>query len=153
MNNSDTEFTAEKQIFLAASTQDTSLTASEANLHVVSSDSLSMQKEKNKKEKLQNWTKKVIFIKQEEFHHVSEIKLNLNKTVSLIFSLATGLQGLLELIVEQLNLCAHHNGKNFTVVKEELKAFLGINFVMGINKLFTIAEYWRVDNLIDNDGI
>ena len=67
--------------------------------------------------------------------------------------MATGLQGLLELIVEQLNLCAHHNGKNFTVVKEELKAFLGINFVMGINKLFTIAEYWRVDNLIGNDGI
>ena len=24
---------------------------------------------------------------------------------------------------------------------------------MAINKLFTIAEYWRVDNLIGNDGI
>ena len=43
--------------------------------------------------------------------------------------------------------------KNFTVTNEEMKAFLGINFVMEINKLPRIAEYWRVDNLIGNDGI
>ena len=36
---------------------------------------------------------------------------------------------------------------------QELKAFLGIKFVMAINKLATIAEYWRVDNLIGNSGI
>ena len=80
---------------------------------------------------------------------------NLNETVSPIetFSLVTGLEELLELIVEQSNLYAHQNGRNFTVTKEELKAFLGINFVMAINKLPTIAEYWRVDNLIGNDGI
>ena len=84
-----------------------------------------------------------------------EIQPNLNETVSPteIFSLVTGLVELLELIVEQSNLYAHQNGRNFTVTKEELKAFLGINFVMAINKLPTIAEYWRVDNLIGNDGI
>ena len=65
----------------------------------------------------------------------------------------TSLEELLELIVEQSNLYAHQNGRNFTVTKEELKAFLGINFVMTINKLPKIAEYWRVDNLIGNDGI
>ena len=65
----------------------------------------------------------------------------------------TGLEELLELIVKQSKLYAHQNGRNFTVTKEELKAFLGINFVMAINKLPTIAEYWRVDNLIGNDGI
>ena len=70
-----------------------------------------------------------------------------------MFSLVNGLDELLELIVEQSNLYAHQNGRNFTVTKEELKAFLGINFVMAINKLPTIAEYWRVDNLIGNDGI
>ena len=84
-----------------------------------------------------------------------EIEPNLNETVSpiKISSLVTGLEELLELIVEQSNLYAHQNGRNFTVTKEELKAFLGINFVMAINKLPTIAEYWRVDNLIGNDGI
>ena len=84
-----------------------------------------------------------------------EIQPNLNETVYPIeiFSLVTGLEELLELIVEQSKLYAHQNGRNFTVTKEELKAFLGINFVMAINKLATIAEYWRVDNLISNDGI
>ena len=65
----------------------------------------------------------------------------------------TGLEELLELIVEQLNLYAHQNGRNFTVTKEELKKFLEINFDMAINKLSTIAEYCRVNNLIGNDGI
>ena len=65
----------------------------------------------------------------------------------------TGIEELLELIVEQSNLYAHQNGRKFTVTKEELKAFLGINFVMTINKLPTIAEYWRVDSPIGNDGI
>ena len=84
-----------------------------------------------------------------------EIQPNLNETVSSIeiFSLATGLEELLELIVEQSNLYIHQNGRNFTVTKAELKAFLGINFVMTINKLAKIAEYWRVNNLIGNDGI
>ena len=74
---------------------------------------------------------------------MTEIQPNLNETVSLIetFSLVTGLKELLELIVEQSNHYAHQNGKNFTVAKEELKAFLAINFVMVINKLPTIAKY------------
>ena len=84
-----------------------------------------------------------------------EIQPNLNETVSPIgiFSLVTGLEELLELIVEQSNLYAHQNGRNFSVTKVEVKVFLGINFVMAINKLYTIAECWRVGNLIDNDGI
>ena len=64
-----------------------------------------------------------------------------------------GLEELLELIVEQSNFYAYQNGKNFTVAKEELNAFFGINFIVAINKLPTIAEYWRVDNLIGNNSI
>ena len=44
MNDSDTEFIAEEEITQAASTQDTSLTTSEANLHVVPSDNQSEKK-------------------------------------------------------------------------------------------------------------
>ena len=84
-----------------------------------------------------------------------EIQPSLNETLSPteIISLVTDLEELLELIVEQSNLYAHQNGRNFTVAKKELKVFLGINLVMAINKLSTIAEYWRIDNLIDNDCI
>ena len=59
MNDSDTELIAEEEITQAASTQDTSLTTPEANLHVVPSDNQSKKKEKNKKEELWKWTKKV----------------------------------------------------------------------------------------------
>ena len=84
-----------------------------------------------------------------------EIQPSLNETLSPteILSLVTELEKLLELIVEQSNLYAHQNGRNFTVTKKELKVFLGINLVMAINKLSSIAEYWRIDNLIDNDCI
>ena len=113
------------------------------------------RKERNTKEELWKWTKKVKVAKQEEYHLVSEIQPNLNETVSPIeiCSLLTGLEELLELIIEQSNLYANQNGRNNTDTKEELKTFLGKNFVMAINKLPTIAEYWRVDNLISNDGI
>ena len=153
MDDSGYEFIAEEEITQAASTQD--LTTTEANLYVVQGDNQSKRREKNKKEELWTWTNKVRVTKQEECHLVAGIQPNLNETVSPIeiFSLVTGLEELLELIVEQLNLYAHQNGRNFTVTKEELKAFLGINFVMEINKLPTIAEYWRVDNVIVNDGI
>ena len=60
---------------------------------------------------------------------------------------------LLELIFEQSNLYAHHNERKVTVTKEEVKEFIEINFIMAINKLPTIDEYWRVDNLIGNDDI
>ena len=65
-----------------------------------------------------------------------EVQPNLNETVSPIeiSFLVTGLEELLELIVEQSNLHPHQNGRNFTVTEEELKAFLGINFVMEIIK-------------------
>ena len=66
MNDSNTEFIAEEEIAKAASTQDTSLTTPEANLHLLPSDNQSKKKEKNKKEKLLKWTKKVKVPKQEE---------------------------------------------------------------------------------------
>ena len=57
MNDSDTEFIAEEKITQAASTQDTSLTTPEANLHVVPNNNQPKKKEKNKKEELWKWTK------------------------------------------------------------------------------------------------
>ena len=49
MNGSDTEFIAEEEITQAASTQDTSLTTPEANLHVVPSDNQSKRKKRTSK--------------------------------------------------------------------------------------------------------
>ena len=62
-----------------------------------------------------------------------------------IFQLVTGLEKLIDLIVVQTN--AQQKVRNLTVDNNELKAFLGINYIMAINKLPKIAEYWRVDNV------
>ena len=70
-----------------------------------------------------------------------------------IFELVTGLKELIELIVVETDLYAQQKGRNFTVDNNELKAFLRINYIMAINKLPTIAKYWRVDNLIGNNVI
>ena len=64
MNHCDTEFITEEEITPAASTQDTSLTTTEANLHVVPSNNQSKVKEKDKKEVIWKWTKKVKVTKQ-----------------------------------------------------------------------------------------
>ena len=155
MNDSDTEFIAEEEITQAASTQDTSLTTPEANLHVVPSDNQSKKKEKNKKEELWKWIKKVKVTKQEERHFVPEIQPNLNETVSPIeiFYLVTSLEELLELIVQKIKLLCSSEWKKLHSYQRRTEMISSINFVMAFNKLPTIAEYWRVDSLIGNDGI
>ena len=69
------------------------------------------------------------------------------------FELVTGLEELIDLTVVRTNLYAQQKGRNFTVDNNKLKAFLGINYIMAINNLPTVAEYWRVDNLIENNVI
>ena len=68
-----------------------------------------------------------------------------------IFELVTGLEELIDLNFVQTNLYAQQKGRNFIVDNNELKTFLEINYIMAINKLSTIVEYWRVDNLIGNN--
>ena len=77
------------------------------------------RKKRTKRKELWKWTKKVKVTKEEECHLVPEIKPSLNETVSPIerFFLVTGLEELLEMIVEQSNLYAHQNGRNFTVTE------------------------------------
>ena len=42
------------------------------------------------------------------------------------------------------------NGREFKISEEELCAFLGVNILMGINKLPTIKSYWSVDEGLGN---
>ena len=98
-------------------------------------------------------TKKEKANKQEPCALIPEIKAKLNKIVSPIeiFQLVAGLDELIDLIVVETN--AQQKGKNLTVDNNELKAFLGINYIMAINKLPKIAEFWRVDNITGNNVI
>ena len=155
INDSDREFIADEETLPANSTLDTSLTTPEANIHVVRDNGESKKPDKKKKEEPWKWTKNAKANQQEPCALIPEILTELNEIVSPmeIFELVTGLEELIDLIVVQTNLCAQQKGRNVTVDNNELKAFLGINYIMAINKLPTIAEYWRVDNRIGNNVI
>ena len=70
-----------------------------------------------------------------------------------VFSDVTNLDGLVKLLVEESNLYAQQNGREFHTNKQEMRAFLGINYIMSINKLPTIKSYWECGQFIGNEGI
>ena len=45
---------------------------------------------------------------------------------------------------------AAQNGRQFQISEEEFCAFLGVNLLMGINKLPTMKSYWSVDEGLGN---
>ena len=59
----------------------------------------------------------------------------------------------MQIICGQTNLYASRNGREFQTNADEIKAFIGINYVMSINKLPTLKSYWQVDNYVGNEGI
>ena len=65
-----------------------------------------------------------------------------------IFELLTGLEELIDLSIVQTNLYAQQKGINVSVDNNKLKAFLRINYFTMFNKLPTITEYWKKDNVI-----
>ena len=60
---------------------------------------------------------------------------------------------LLEIIVMKTNRCATQKGRNFETTEDEMRAFLGINFIIGINKLPSLEDYWSSDKCIGNEKI
>ena len=54
---------------------------------------------------------------------------------------------LLEIIVLKANKYVAQKSCNFETTEDGMKAFLGINFIMGINKLPSLQDYWSTDNV------
>jgi hypothetical protein len=48
--------------------------------------------------------------------------------------------------------CLNHNNQNFTIDRDEMSAFLGLNISMGINQLPKISLYWDSDLFFGNTG-
>ena len=51
------------------------------------------------------------------------------------------------------NRYATQKGSNFETTEDEMKAFLGINFIMDINKLPSLEDYLSTDKCIGNEKI
>ena len=59
----------------------------------------------------------------------------------------------LEIIVMGSNRYATQKGRNFETTEGEMNTFLGINFIMGINKLPSFEDYWSADKCIGSKKI
>ena len=67
--------------------------------------------------------------------------------------MVTNIRDLVKLIVDQTNLYAQQNGREFRTDEKKMLAFLGINCIMSINQLPTIQSYWECGQFIGNKGI
>ena len=69
------------------------------------------------------------------------------------FSKCIGHPGLLSTVKLESERYAAQNGGQFQISEEEFCAFLGVNILMGINKLPTMKSYWSVDKGLGNSLI
>ena len=70
-----------------------------------------------------------------------------------IFQTVTGMNKLLEIIVTKTNIYAIQKTCNFETTKDVMKAFVGINFIIGVIKLPSLVDYWSTDKCIINGKI
>ena len=66
------------------------------------------------------------------------------------FEKVVNLDVLIELLVTQSNLYSQQNGRHFITNPEEIKAFLGTNYVKAVNQLPNISMCWDCDHFIGN---
>ena len=66
---------------------------------------------------------------------------------------STGMNELLEIIVTETNRFSTQKGCKFETMEDEMKAFLGINFIMGIYNLPSLEECWSKDKCIGKEKI
>ena len=70
-----------------------------------------------------------------------------------IFQMVTGMNELLEIIVTETNRYATQKGCNFETTEDKMKVFLRIKFIMGINMLPSLEDYWSTGKCIRNKKI
>ena len=70
-----------------------------------------------------------------------------------VFYAVTNLACLLKLLVDESNLYVQQNGREIHTNEQEMRVFLGINFIMSINKLPTITSYWECGQFTGSEDI
>ena len=70
-----------------------------------------------------------------------------------VYEKVVNLDVFIELLVTQSNLYSQQNNCHFITNSNEMKAFLGTNYVMAVNQLPNLSMYWERDHLTGNNGI
>ena len=157
IKNSDTECIAEEPI-PDNKEESHQLLTSEGTAHiegeVLDIDEPPTKKLKKKADELKR-KRTSIFVKAEKCKLEANVLLDIpeNANPLLIFEGTTSLNELVKHICDQANLYVRQNGKEFATNPEEIRAFLGINYIMSISKLPNVKCYWSVDSYLSNDGV
>ena len=122
--------------------------------------SVPQDKDKTKKKKTYmteewKWEYKEKPMAEKECTLEAEVFVNLDHgaTPFHIFQMVTGMNELLEIIVTETNRYTTQKGRKFEAMEDEIKVFLGINVIMGINKLPSLENYWSTDKCIGSEKI
>ena len=85
----------------------------------------------------------------------SKVLYGFSETVTAFqfFEQVANLDNLVTSLVHQSNLYAQQNGRQFESNNEGMMAFLCMNYIMRINRLPSVKDYWQVDEYIGNDAI
>ena len=70
-----------------------------------------------------------------------------------MYEQVNNLDVLIKLLVQQSNLFLQQNGRNFLTNTKEIKAFIGVNYIMSVNQFLIIPMYWDCNHIIGNVGI
>ena len=70
-----------------------------------------------------------------------------------MFEGTTNLNELVKHICDQINLYTTQNGSEFATNPEEIRAILGINYIISISKLLNVKCYWSIESYLSNDGV
>ena len=63
-----------------------------------------------------------------------------------VFFVVTNLDGLVKLLVDEINLHTQQNGTEFHTNEQEMRTFLRMHYIISINKLQKIKVIGNVDN-------
>ena len=107
----------------------------EANIHIENTASSSTDPPRKKLKHATaslKWQRKPKLIKRKNCELEAKILLDLpvNPSPLRAFESTTRLNDLVSLICDQTNLYAEQNGRTFRTTPEEVRAFLGVNFMM-----------------------
>ena len=143
MNGSDTEFIGLRDIELTDNPDNSRVLTPEANVHVIDEwNTHSKGLEANKKMKirkekkmLQSWKWNVSPHYRENCLHKGGVSYQFDESALAIdiYEQVINLDVLMALLVQQTNLYLQQNGRNFITNAKEMKAFIGVNYIMAVN--------------------
>ena len=148
MNDSDTEFILE-DINEQTVTEDTMAKGLEAVVH--------MTEEKVSKETAIkfNWKSRGAPIEKNECILNGDVQIHLEEEATPldVFNAVVGFDDLVEFLVIESIRYAQQNGRQFEIDKNEMAAFIGVNFIMSLDVQPGIKSYWSVGDILGNSRV